>query len=320
MAEQSPINKQVVRSWSPISVSSQLAQDSPVTFSQRYRFKDFTPRVHAVVLACLALGILVLALLFMYYREVNVWGSMVTGRALLNPSYAERIYESSVFRTRANTWSNYGFVVVGAYALALAWLDLKRKHDASAGYIVQNPIYGALFGIGCIYLGIGSGFFHASLTRWGQQLDVASMYAALTALIAMNLERHLPKVPGPAWRTHAIWVAGALAASLYFYVCKWEMSAKTTLTTLSLTMVFFCVADLFRRKSSFHKLWAPLSLAVIVFAVYIRQLGVDGKFSGPDTVFQAHAIWHLLCAASLACIFLYYRSEHIVLDLTNAAS
>jgi hypothetical protein len=162
------------------------------------------------------MGILVLALLFMHYREVNVWESMVAGRALLNPSYAERIYESSVFRTRANTWSNYGFVVVGAYALALAWLDSKREHDARAGYIVKNPIYGALFGTGCIYLGIGSGFFHASLTRWGQQLDVASMYAALTALIAMNLERYLPKVPGPAWRTHAIWVAGVLAASVYF--------------------------------------------------------------------------------------------------------
>jgi len=290
-----------------------------VTLSQRYRFEDFTPRVHAAVLSCLVLGILVLALLFMHYREVNVWESMVAGKALLNPSYAERIYESSVFRTRANTWSNYGFVAVGAYALALAWLDSKRKYDARAGYIVQNPIYGALFGIGCIYLGIGSGFFHASLTRWGQQLDVASMYASLTALIAMNLERSLPKVPGPKWRTHAIWVTGMLAASVYFYVYKWEMSSRTTLTTLSFTMVFFCAADLFRRKSSFHKLWAPLSLAVIVFAVYIRQLGVDGKFSGPDTVFQAHAIWHLMCAASLACIFLYYRSEHIVLDRTNAA-
>jgi hypothetical protein len=301
-------------------VSPQPAQDSPVTLSQRYRFEDFTPRVHAVVLACLGLGILVLALLFMHYREVNVWESMVAGKALLNPSYAERIYESSVFRTRANTWSNYGFVVVGAYALALAWLDSKREYDAQAGYIVKNPIYGALFGIGCVYVGIGSGFFHASLTRWGQQLDVASMYAALTALIAMNLERYLPKVPGPALRTHAIWVAGVLAASVYFYIYKWEMSSKTTLTTLSFTMVFFCVADLFRCKSSFHKLWSLLSLAVIVFAVYIRQLGVDGKFSGPDTVFQAHAIWHLLCAASLACIFLYYRSECIVPERTDATS
>ncbi len=150
-------------------------------------------------------------------------------------------------------------------------------------------------------------------------MDVASMYASLTALIAMNLERNLPKVPGPKWRTHAVWVTSMLAASVYFYIYKWEMSSKTTLTTLSFTMVFFCVTDLFRRKSSFHKLWAPVSLAVIVFAVYIRQLGIDGKFSGPDTVFQAHAIWHLLCSASLACIFLYYRSEHIVLDRANAA-
>ena len=83
-----------------------------MTLSQRYRFEDFTPRVHAVVLACLAMGILVLALLFMHYREVNVWESMVAGRALLNPSYAERIYESSVFRTRANTWSNYGLSLI----------------------------------------------------------------------------------------------------------------------------------------------------------------------------------------------------------------
>ena len=146
------------------------------------------------------------------------------------------------------------------------------------------------------------------------------MYAAITAMIAMNLERHLPKLPGPAWRTHLLWVAGTLAASAYFYIYKWEMSSKTTLTTLSLTMVFFHVIDHFGRKSTFHKIWSPLSLALIVFAAYIRQLGIDGKFSGPDTIFQAHALWHLLCAACLACMFLHQRSEQIMLDCADGKS
>jgi hypothetical protein len=55
--------------------------------------------------------------------------------------------------------------------------------------------------------------------------------------------------------------------------------------------------------------WASLGLASLFIAVACRELDVAGRFSGPTAWYQGHAIWHLLTAAALGCMFLYYRSE-----------
>ena len=65
---------------------------------------------------------------------------------------------------------------------------------ANAGYVIRTPAMSILFGFACCYLGFGSGLFHASLTRLGQQLDVAAMYSPLVAAIAMNVGRWMPRL------------------------------------------------------------------------------------------------------------------------------
>ena len=78
-----------------------------------------------------------------------------------------------------------------------------------------------LFGVTCCYLGFGSGLFHASLTGWGQQLDVAAMYSPLTVFIAINVGRWISclKTEGregsfPTW---PILVGLVLVASFLLY-------------------------------------------------------------------------------------------------------
>lgn len=283
-----------------------------MSFAERHQLEEFTPKEHALVWVISLGGIVFFAVLYFLFRDVNVWESFQAAGGLKNPSYSERIYESSIFRTRANTWSNYAFVIVGIYALVFTWLDIRISRPASAGFIVQNPLFGALFGIGCVYLGIGSGIFHASLTRWGQQLDVASMYAAMLALIAMNCYRLIPRVPGTQLRTDYFFAVLAIIGSYLLYHYKWQMSSGVVLPTLILTLGFLATCDLFRRTSQFAKLWMVGSFVSLVLAVICRQTDVAGKFSGPDTIFQGHAFWHVFCALTLGCIYMYYRSEKIV--------
>ncbi|MBI1320336.1 MAG: hypothetical protein GC168_15520 [Candidatus Hydrogenedens sp.] len=274
---------------------------------ERHHFEGFTPRVHAVVLLTLLLGIAVLAVIFIQYKEVNVWANWTESSGLRKHTYTERIFVNSVFRTRANTWSNYAFVVVGAYTLALAWLDSRLARPATAGYLVRYPAFSALFGVSCVYLGIGSGLFHASLSRWGQQLDVASMYPAMVVLIAMNFARLFEKT---TLHTAARWtaIAGAIGVSALLYIYKWEMSSSKVLGTLILSLVACSVIDVFR-KSSFWRSWLLAAPVVFGLAVYIRELDVQKRFTSPDTWFQGHALWHVMCAAGLALAYLYARSE-----------
>jgi len=283
---------------------------------ERNYLTGFTPAVHAVVAGSLVLGVAVLAVLFWVFKDVNVWAPWQASQGLLNPSYQERIYEASVFRTRANTWSNYAFVIVGAYTLGLAWVDSRSPWRKDAGYLVRNPVFSVLFGLGCVYLGFGSGLFHASLTRFGQQLDVASMYAAMTAIIAMNISRLFERRLVLHYYAVRVAVVGVVAASIYLFVYKWEMSSKNVLSTLILTITFLSILDVFRKRSKFVKSWMLAAGVSLVVAVYCRQSGVAGQFifPGPDTWLQGHALWHVFCAVTLGCTYLYFRSERVTLE------
>jgi hypothetical protein len=44
-------------------------------------------------------------------------------------------------------------------------------------------------------------------------------------------------------------------------------------------------------------------------AFTIWNLDQHGTLCTPDSLFQGHAVWHLLGATSLWLTFLYYRSE-----------
>jgi len=50
----------------------------------------------------------------------------------------------------------------------------------------------------------------------------------------------------------------------------------------------------------------------MALAITFRQLDVAGRFGTPDTFLQGHALWHLLTAASLGAMYMYYRSESLV--------
>ncbi len=275
----------------------------------RAKINDLPTWVHVFAWASFLVVTAGFVVLFFVYRDVNVWQGWRESNGLRNSNYAERIYVESIFRTRANTWSNLACVFVGLYAIALGLHDRTRKRAACNGYLVDTPALSILFGVGCCYLGFASGLFHASLTRWGQQLDVASMYAPLLALIAISLGKLWSIARPNAVNLWPLLAVGAVAASVYFYIYKWEMSSVRVLSTLIvLTAVLRSPIYFLQPRYSFR--WLALSGAALVLAVICRQTDVAGNFSGPDAWFQGHAIWHVLTAASLGFVYLYDRSEY----------
>ena len=269
--------------------------------------------VHAFAWGGLIALILLLIGLTHYFRGDNIWQGWVESRGLRQPTYAERIYFDQVFRTQANTWSNLAYVLVGLYALALGRFDQRARTAEGRGYLRDTPAHSFLFGAACCYLGFGSGLFHASLTRWGQQLDVAGMYPPLLSCLAIQVGRGLRGAQrrwGWAWTPPVAWLVSlVLLVSGLLYYYKWSMSASLVLTTLILSLTALTLADIIfaRRAMSFR--WPGLAAGSLGLGVMCRQLDVAGKFSGPDTWLQGHAFWHVLTAASLACLYAYHRSE-----------
>ncbi len=264
-------------------------------------FSGIPVRVHVWSWGLFLLTVLFFLVIFLMYREEAVWNGWTEAREFRNPSYGERIYPDSVFRTRANTWSNLAYVLVGIYVIVIGVMDWRNPVQKPASYLRSRPALGILFGLACCYLGVGSGIFHASLTRWGQQLDVAAMYAPLVVLIALNLDRLLPAWP--------VWGLAAVSASALLYVYKWSMSSGKVLPALILGVGCFMVLDRFRRDRRTEFRWMFFALAAFIAAYIFRHLDVVDRFTGPDAWLQGHVLWHFLTAASLACAYGYYRSE-----------
>jgi hypothetical protein len=271
--------------------------------------KPLSPGIHAFTWGGLLALVLPLAWISNRYQDQNVWQNWTESQEFRKPSYTEAVHSADLFRTQANTWSNLAYVLVGFYCIALGMHDRAHASTSECNYIVDTPAMSILMGVACCYLGIGSGLFHASLTRWGQQLDVGAMYAPLLVCIAINWGRYLPR----AWRLSADVVL--IAALLYHY--KWSMSSSQVLPLHILTVIAFAIADSIPLPRGLHrsrlkKRWLLIAFVSLALAITFRQLDVAGRFGTPDTFLQGHALWHLLTAASLGAMYLYYRSESVL--------
>ncbi len=260
-----------------------------------------TLKSHSFVWGTVAVVVLGLLWVTQSAQEQNVWAGWRESGELRRPAYRERIYEREVFRTRANTWSNLAYIVVGLYGIALGWRDCReRKGDA---YLVKTPALSFAFGAACCCLGIGSGLFHASLTRLGQQLDVAAMYPPLMVIIAVGIGRWIP-----ALRSWLLLALVALASGLLFYF-KWSMASSVVLCSLVGSVTTLTLLARFCSSQKLDGRWLVASSAALVAAVFCRQLDIAARRSSPDAWAQGHALWHVLTALSLGCVYAYYRSE-----------
>ncbi len=268
-------------------------------------------RVHVWSWAAFIAVTLLLVAVHAAYRDTPVWDGWQEARELRRPAYAETVHVDRFFSTQSNTWSNLAYVLVGLYAASLALHDRRAAKPVKTTCLRDIPAMGVLYGLSCCYLGFGSGLFHASLTRWGQQLDVAAMYSPLVVLVAVNLCRRVPEFHFGARRLPSwpVWAAAAVLASALLYVYKWSMSSGVVLPALILAAALGTLPDFFSKHRKMNPWWLAAAVAALVTAVAFRELDLAGRVSGPDHWLQGHALWHLFTAASLWFMHAYYRTE-----------
>jgi len=291
--------------------------DASLTFEDRRRLGmvkrlkiDGLPLwVHGVGLGGGLVFFLAFLVAFLVYKDVAVWEGWVEAREFSLRQYGERVYEDSIFRTRMNTWSNLAFIFVGCYALGLALLDRIRSKPLHRGYLAHTPAQSAIFGVAMIYLGLGSALFHAALTRLGHQCDVGGMYATMFVVGSFCVGSWVPRLPRTNVRSWPLLVVLVVIASVYFFVYKFSYGFGNVTRPISLTVLAFVVVSIVQPRKSLQLRWFVAAFIMIAGGAYIRQLDIDRKFTGPDSLWQGHAIWHGMAALYYAFLYAYFRSE-----------
>jgi hypothetical protein len=171
--------------------------------------------------------------------------------------------------------------------------------------MTRQRAYPVLYGIALMLIGLGSTFYHASLTFAGQFFDVMGMYmlacfillynvSRLTALnaktfvlayLALNLVLVYVLLEFPALRRY-IFGAIVIAALLPEYRVRKQQRLQIN--------GFFLYAA-----------WWTLIVAFIIWTMDIAKI-----LCNPNSWLQGHALWHILGALAAGFLYLYYRSEN----------
>jgi hypothetical protein len=205
----------------------------------------------------------------------------------------------------ANSWSAFGYVFVGLYLI----------FEARAKSIVTAfPVSGAVtYGIGAITVGIGSVLLHSTLTLWGQFADVLGMYL----VAGFSLVYAIAKLVDMERKSAAALYFAVCSALVFILVVQPEVRRWLFFAVLvSALFIEICFTRHKREGVILRFLLLAMLAKAIAFGIW--TLDQQRLVCAPDSLFQGHALWHVLGAASIFLTSRYYRSEQAGLNPASA--
>jgi hypothetical protein len=212
--------------------------------------------------------------------------------------FCEALHLNEGVRQPANTVSSYGFVFIGMLIIALS-LNLSTKARLP-------PLYGAVLGIMTVIVGLGSAFYHASLTFTGQFFDILGMYLVASFVLLYAFER-LYQV------AHRTIVVFYIVLNAFLTVIQ-ILSPDLRRYTFAVVLVIGLLVEgaYLRRRPVIRVRWFIVGLSTFALAYGIWILDNSRLVCSPESLLQGHAVWHIMGAVAVLCLFFYYASEPVV--------
>lgn len=164
--------------------------------------------------------------------------------------------------------------------------------------------YKLIFILSAVLVGLGSAFYHASLTFWGQFVDVFGMYLFVTLFLVYAWQR-LFNIS----ETKTIFSYLTLNIVFIFFLLLIPETRRFLFALVLLVALCFEIFVQKRKKIFIQTRWFYYGLGILAIAFLIWILDITKIFCDPYSVWQGHAIWHVLGAVAIFFLYVYFESE-----------
>jgi hypothetical protein len=158
-----------------------------------------------------------------------------------------------------------------------------------------------------LLIGLGSAFFHASLSLIGQFFDVFGMYLLASFILSYALSRLC------GWRNST---AAVLYVGLNFVLVLLLLFLPEVRRYLfAFILLAGIVTEVVARRSKkllIRKTWWNTAFLIFSIGYVIWILDNFRIVCNPGSLLQGHALWHILGAISIVFLFMYFVSERKV--------
>ena len=201
-----------------------------------------------------------------------------------------------------NTITSLAFVA--AAAMVLIAQHRAAEHTAQRNLMLRTPVYPRLYAAAVFAIGVGSAWFHATLTFAGQTADLAGMYLLATFVLLYNAGRLWP-MRAPRIALLYVAINGALIALLITRP-EFRRYVFAALILCGLALELRARSGGTRRADA-RLLVAAVAAIAIGFGFWV--LDITHRLCRPESVFQGHGVWHVCGAISTFLLFWYYASD-----------
>lgn len=236
----------------------------------------------------------------------SIWAGMRISQSALQVEYCEFDHVHQLFRQPINTYSNLAYFFFGVLVLGITAYDANQPDKPNLNRLERFPMLSLLMGVCFIYLSLGSALFHASLTYVGQRVDMNGTYSILITLVGTALYHVFYRINLTlAQKTY--WVLALLILIGLFWKVWLVIPSSRLVPALILLLNGLMVLHYVQFPKQ-RSLWLViLGFGLILMAIRIRTLDVQKVGCDPHSLFQGHALWHVLTALSSFCSYAFFR-------------
>lgn len=230
------------------------------------------------------------------------WDQFTPATCFPNDCFCEHL-RNSIVRQPSNTYSCIAFIIYGIWIMLTSLSDRHSKLMHSIPLVSRRP-YAETYAFAVISIGVFSAFFHASMTFIGQWSDNSAM-ALIVIFLIFYSQNHNKFIERYFLLLYLVACLATFMVLWNFPIYRRQMFAFLLITALGLII---------RRKSkpkmnSTSRWFLIASLSSLALGAFFWTLDLKHIVCLPDSLFQGHALWHILTATSAFSGYLYLRSE-----------